>query len=291
MSFVKLDCAILRSTTWLDRPAREVFITALLLAEPREFSEPIPQLKVGVIEETGWVVPPGWYGFVPASGPGIVGAAVGLPHDEGMAALTRLGAPEPESRSQTFEGRRMVRIDGGYLILNYMKHREKDHTSPLRSARYRERLKVARETRTDTDTSRNHAVTSHTRVMPNRSAFCDLPSGSDPEGVQGEPKKPKRSKPRRVLPADFAPNAGHRSLALELGVSLDEEFPKFAEHHRYKGTLGADWDAGLRTWLRNARSFSGQRRASNRHPAYSQQQATQDHLAAMYREAVAKEAQ
>lgn len=58
-----------------------------------------------------------------------------------MAALKKLTEPEPESRSQDFEGRRMVRIDGGYVILNFMKYRDKDHTGAERAKRYRERKK------------------------------------------------------------------------------------------------------------------------------------------------------
>jgi hypothetical protein len=140
MAFVKLDTGILNSTIWLDRPGREVFLTALLLAEPRVYDAPVEQLKVGSLEGTGWSAPPGWYGYVPASGPGIISRS-GVGNREGEEALERLGMPEPESRSQEHDGRRMIRIDGGYLILNYQAYREKDHGSAERSRRYRERLK------------------------------------------------------------------------------------------------------------------------------------------------------
>jgi len=153
MAFVKLDCAILQSTIWFDRVGRDVFLTALLLAEPREVSEPLEQLRVNSLEPTGWVVPPGWYGFVPASGLGIVSTAR-LEMAEGLAALERLGAPEPESRSQEFEGRRLVRVNGGYLVLNYMRHRDKDHTTAERSKRWRERKKQAATDTRDTVATR-----------------------------------------------------------------------------------------------------------------------------------------
>lgn len=210
MTFVKLDCTILRSTIWMDRPAREVFITALLMAEPREFTESVEQLRVGAIEPTGWSAPPGWYGFVPAAGPGIVGAAL-LPQDEGMAALERLGSPDPESRSQAHGGRRMIRIDGGYLVLNYMKHRDKDHTSPLRSARYRERLKQRHaESQGVTPESRNHTVTSHTRDMP-------MPSASDV--LSSEPGGP----PKTLRLAKACPSSS--SDAQSLGSTLSARNP------------------------------------------------------------------
>ena len=138
MAFVKLDCGMLDSTIWIDRDARELFITALLMAEPRELVEPAKQIEVRTLNETGFIVPPGWYGFVPAAGIGIIRRA-GMEPEKGFAALERLGNPEKDSRTPDFEGRRLVRIDGGYLALNFDKYRQKDYTSAARSRRYRER--------------------------------------------------------------------------------------------------------------------------------------------------------
>lgn len=138
MPFVKLDCGMLDSTIWVDREARELFITALLMAEPKELKESMPQLEVRTMEETGFVVPPGWYGFIPASGSGIIRRA-GMEEVAGTAALERLGAPEYESRTPDFEGRRLVRVSGGYVALNYNRYREKDYTAAERSRRYRQR--------------------------------------------------------------------------------------------------------------------------------------------------------
>jgi hypothetical protein len=60
--------------------------------------------------------------------------------EEGLSALERLGSQDKESRSHAFEGRRLVRVDGGYIVLNFQVYRERDHTSADRSRRYRERL-------------------------------------------------------------------------------------------------------------------------------------------------------
>jgi hypothetical protein len=138
MAFVKLDCGILNSTLWVEREPRDVFITALLMAQPIEIQEPMPQFEVRSLEPTGFMIPPGWYGFVQAAGPGIVRMSMS-DQTAGMDALEKLGAPDPESRSSDFEGRRLVRVDGGYVILNFMKYRDKDNNSAIRSARYRER--------------------------------------------------------------------------------------------------------------------------------------------------------
>lgn len=143
--FVKLDCGILESSLWNNRDVRDVFLTALLMAEPRELKEPTPQLKVECLEETGWVVPPGWYGFVEAAGVGIIRRSLVADENAGTRALVELGSPDPESRTPDFDGRRLVRINGGYLVLNWEKYRTRDYTSAERSRRYRARKKSMME--------------------------------------------------------------------------------------------------------------------------------------------------
>jgi hypothetical protein len=141
MSFVKLDCGILDSTIWVDRPARELFITALLMAEPITTDAVARQIAVRELNLTGWEAPPGNYGFVPAAGVGIIGRA-GVDMESGLNALERLGAPEPDSRSSEHGGRRMIRVDGGYLVLNYAKYRDRDVTAAERQRRWREKKKL-----------------------------------------------------------------------------------------------------------------------------------------------------
>lgn len=146
MPFVKLDCGILDSTLWPDRAAREVFLTALLMAEPFELKEPAPQLEVSSLERTGWIVPPGWYGFVKAAGAGIVRRSL-VDLEEGLAALGRLGAAEPDSRNTAHDGRRLVRIDGGYVVLNFMVYRARDYTRGPRHRRASVRIRQRRDRR------------------------------------------------------------------------------------------------------------------------------------------------
>ncbi len=138
MPFVKLDCGMLDSTIWIDREAREVFITALLMAEPYGADKPMAQLEVRTLNETGFIVPPGAYGMVYAAGVGIVRRA-GMEQEIGLRALERLGGPEADSRNPAWEGRRLVRVNGGYIALNYSDYRDHDYTSAERSRRYRER--------------------------------------------------------------------------------------------------------------------------------------------------------
>jgi hypothetical protein len=146
MPFVKLDNRLLDSSLWPDRVAREVFITALLMCEPFELPEDVPQLAAKNLAPTGWTVPAGDYGLVRAAGVGIIRRAM-VDLEEGLMALERLGAPEAESRNPDHDGRRLVRIGsiadigGGFLVLNYQKYRDFDYTTAERSKRYREKKK------------------------------------------------------------------------------------------------------------------------------------------------------
>lgn len=140
MPFVKLDCQILNSSIWHEKEQRDIFITALLLCEPFEVRSPMPQLDTEMMEPTGWVVPVGWYGFAAAAGMAIINRAM-VDKKEGMKALIALGNPEAGSKNQRYEGRRLVRVNNGYIALNFVEYRERDHTSAERSKRWRERQK------------------------------------------------------------------------------------------------------------------------------------------------------
>jgi hypothetical protein len=58
------------------------------------------------------------------------------------------------------------------------------------------------------------------------------------------------------MPKDFAPSESHQIFATEHGVNLAAEFDAFSDYHRSKGSTFKDWDAALRTWLRNAKKFA-----------------------------------
>ena len=140
MPFIKLDVGILDSTLWRDEIATRLLITAIGMAVPFEVRTPTPTYTVRGATETDFIVPEGWCGLVPAAGIGIVHRGRLTADDEkGLDALERLSAPETDSRTidQQFEGRRMVRIDGGFLILQYDKFRNIDYTAAERMARYR----------------------------------------------------------------------------------------------------------------------------------------------------------
>lgn len=115
MPFVKLDCNILDSTLWLSDPeVRVTFITMLAMASPD--------------------------GLVEATAPGIARRA-NLSIETVRRVIAELESEDDESRSLAENGRRIRRVEGGYMIVNYLKYREKDHTNAERQKRYRQRHK------------------------------------------------------------------------------------------------------------------------------------------------------
>lgn len=78
-----------------------------------------------------------------ADGMGVVeGSVPGFAHlcritvEEMEHSLERLRAPDPYSRSKDFEGRRIEDVDGGWLILNHGKYREKSQAGEGSRAPY-----------------------------------------------------------------------------------------------------------------------------------------------------------
>ena len=63
-------------------------------------------------------------GVVEGSVPGLARVA-NVTVEEMRHALTILTSPDPDSRTPDHEGRRVEPIEGGWLILNYTKYREK----------------------------------------------------------------------------------------------------------------------------------------------------------------------
>ena len=152
---------MLNSTIWLDRDSRDIFITALLMAVPHELRQTADEIVTRSLEHTGWSVPPGWYGVVPAAGIGIISRCGSIDPEAGYSALEKLASVDLESRTPAFDGRRMVRINGGFIVLNFFKHRDRDHTAPDRMRRFRERNAAARNNRyvTADNTRTLHPVT------------------------------------------------------------------------------------------------------------------------------------
>ena len=104
-------------------------------------------------------------------------------------------------------------------------------------------------------TDSNSHSNSHEFAMPSKPNQT-IPIQSIPNQEKNPPDPPKGGKRAMQMPEGFAPNENHESFALEHGVNMAGEFEAFVDYHKSKGSTFKDWDAALRTWLRNAKKFA-----------------------------------
>lgn len=155
--YTKLWSYILTSTVWNeDDQTRIVWITMLALAD------------MG--------------GFVAGSIPGIgVQARVSLSDAE--RAINRLLSPDKYSRTEEHEGRRLQKVDGGWIILNYEKHREAA-AEEIRRSQNRDRQSKFRKNRQKRNAKSNgvtrYVTQSNAPSRPSASASASEASSSPP---------------------------------------------------------------------------------------------------------------
>lgn len=106
--------------------------------------------------------------------------------EEGYNALERLGAPDPESRNPAWGGRRLVRVNGGYIVLNFEEFRRRDATGAERARRYREKQKELAE-------EKRHGVTS--RDITQADAEAEADAGTTTETDLSVSLVPRANKP------------------------------------------------------------------------------------------------
>lgn len=127
--YVKLFSSILDSSVWSEpAPTRIVWITLLCMAD----------------EE----------GFAKGAFSGLARRA-GVTAEECRQALATLSGPDLESQDQDFGGRRVEVVEGGWLILNYVKYRE------LRTRKQVQDAARQRRHRSGDATAKSERVTRH----------------------------------------------------------------------------------------------------------------------------------
>ena len=112
MGFTKLDSGIVDSSIWSEPPTtRVVWITMLAKSD-----------RTGLVRCS-------WDGLLRASN---------ISKDLFEAAIACLESEDKNSRSSGFEGRRIEKVEGGWLILNYLKYRDYNYSNNPESIRKRE---------------------------------------------------------------------------------------------------------------------------------------------------------
>jgi hypothetical protein len=121
MSYTKLHESILTSTIWgEDSDTRVVWVTMLAMANE--------------------------HGEVESTIPGLARIAC-VPIEKARAAIDKFMSPDPDSRTPDNEGRRLAKIDGGWLLLNHELYRlkcskdDKRNQAAIRQNRKRDKEK------------------------------------------------------------------------------------------------------------------------------------------------------
>ena len=204
-SYTKLFQSILTSTIWSeDHPTRIVWITMLAMANR--------------------------HGEVEASIPGLARIA-GVPIDATEAAIKKFESPDPYSRTADFEGRRIEAIDGGWLILNYEKYRNRASEEDRRE---QDRL---RKRRVRSCPQLSAVVRSESAVVRTESAMS---AQAEAEAEAKKEEEGGASAPGPSLPPEIQEWNSHgelpavrsvsKSLLAKLHARRKDQF--FAEHWR-----------------------------------------------------------
>lgn len=237
--YTKLFTSILASTIWReDDKTRLVWITMLAMSG-----------KDGVVE---------------GSIPGLADFAKVSIEDCEMA-LKKLMEPDPYSRSKEHEGRRIEEVDGGWLILNRSKYREKmgsDERRAYKAAKQREYREKKRRLESgqrghqvDNDStngqnghSTEQSIAEQSKVQRRKSTL---------EG-ESEGKGDSTPEPKMKIPPDRGDVIAY---AKEIDLTTFDAVEFMDYHTTYNWSNGKkgkirDWKAALRTWKRNKAKYA-----------------------------------
>lgn len=229
VTFTKLFSSITESTVWCEPDStRIVWITMLAMADSK--------------------------GRVWGSIPGLANRAR-VTIEQCENALITFRSPDKYSRTPDNEGRRIEDIDGGWLLLNYLKHRAVQDEVTIRESKRQW-------------AERNRASKKVEKVEVDRSQ-----SRQEEEEEEGDKSITPKVKSRGVatasrLPADWAPNdadvAYCKTERPDLNVARTVDSFRDYWHAKPGPTARKlDWAATWRSWVRNEKS-NGQQ-PQNRH--------------------------
>lgn len=216
-TYTKLFSSIVDSTIWCESSdTKVVWITLLALADR--------------------------HGYVPASVPGLAKAAA-VSVDAVREALAKFMAPDPDSRSQEYEGRRVDVADRGWLILNYERFRDmRDEEARKEYERERKREQRKRARVPDCPALSPPVPEKSTYSQAEAEAKADTDQSPERAAVAGVAKGP--------FPADLTLTAGQLG-ALEMIPMPPWAITELVARARTKA-LGSDkylTPAQWRSWL------------------------------------------
>jgi len=174
-----------------------------------------------------------------------------VPLKDCLKAIERLSKPDPESRTPDHEGRRIEKVMGGWIILNYPKYRERisddPYTVAARQRQQKHRQKLAEQNKSPPS-------------PPLKSSEAEAEAEAGSRDVTQRHAVPKFIKPTPEAVTEYA-----KSIEFEMDGQA------FVDFYVSKGWMVGkspmkDWQAAVRTWKKRntehppATTGSGQRK-------------------------------
>ena len=196
--------------------------------------------------------------------PAALSRRTGIPTEIIQHGIEELEQPDKDSRSDTSDGRRIVRLDDhrpwGWQIVNYEKYRDlynaddRREKNRARQQKHRDRQKGEEGDVTDS----NASVTDHNAALQ-MSRHVDVDANTDANGdadSKAKAKEKKRGRGSRFAPKDFHPTDDMKEFARELLLTecqIEEETAKFKDYE-YRKPL-TDFNRAWRNWIRKSVDF------------------------------------
>lgn len=196
-----------------------------------------------------------WQGHIDIM-PEAVAGMTGMPLPDLLGCIERFCAPDPRSRSQAEDGRKLVPLDPartwGWRVVNIQVYREKARNqNQISDGRNAEKVRKYKERhrKTPADTL-GHSGTRHSDSYSN--------TDSNKEEEPDRSARASRSARATRLPEEFTLTPERRAIAETEKADPDREFLNFTDH--WKAASGSkarknDWDATWRIWCRRAPDF------------------------------------
>lgn len=204
-----------------------------------------------------------------------IAQALGLPVDVVERVIDEFCLPDPRSRSQFKEGRRLERVPQrgfGWRVVNHDVYRERARKREYDQQRTEsgadaQRKRDQRPPRPASDVPTRPAMSRESRVVPlsysDADAYQSQMQKTESEGdARGNTPRDARRAPRgwKRLPADFQPDDELRAWAAEKAPDVDFERELEAIRDYEFTKVHTDAAATVRTWLRTEQKRRGPKR-------------------------------
>jgi hypothetical protein len=194
-------------------------------------------------------------GYVGACADGIAHESRTVSEERVIEILGMFQSPDPRSRSEEYEGRRIQKVDRGWLVLNYKKIRDMHGVESTKASK-REWW------------AKNRGLQPIEGPLESRESSGRLAHGSDnanvssgvldPDRAPATPSAKPNKRPKGVAvhpPDPFEPTEATLRCATKYKRDWKDDWESCVDHHLKKGNPICDWQAALRTWMKMAPGF------------------------------------